>query len=89
MKNRFAGSRVIRLEQNYRSTQTILDAANSVIKNNSSRKPKELWTDSGQGDKIIWYKAQDERDEASFVASKVMEYVKTAADSEITPYFIE
>lgn len=75
-EKQFAGSRVIRLEQNYRSTQTILDAANSVIKNNSSRKPKELWTDSGQGDKIIWYKAQDERDEASFVASKVMEYVK-------------
>lgn len=75
-EKQFVGSRVIRLEQNYRSTQTILDAANSVIKNNSSRKPKELWTDSGQGDKIIWYKAQDERDEASFVASKVMEYVK-------------
>lgn len=75
-EKQFTGSRVIRLEQNYRSTQTILDAANSIIKNNASRKPKELWTDSGAGEKILWYKAQNERDEAAFVASKVMEIVK-------------
>ncbi|MGN0613704.1 MAG: ATP-dependent helicase [Porcipelethomonas sp.] len=75
-EKQFEGSRVIRLEQNYRSTQTILDAANSVIRNNASRKEKNLWTDSGQGDKIFWYKAQNERDEAQFVAQKIMECVK-------------
>ncbi|MBQ8435841.1 MAG: UvrD-helicase domain-containing protein [Oscillospiraceae bacterium] len=76
-EQQFAGSRVIRLEQNYRSTQTILDAANSVIKNNASRKEKQLWTELGQGDKIYWYKAQNERDEAQFVAEKIQENVKT------------
>lgn len=75
-ENQFAGSRVIRLEQNYRSTQNILSAANSVIKNNTSRKEKELWTDSGSGDKIYWYKAQNERDEAQFIAEKIQENVK-------------
>ena len=75
-EKQFAGSRVIRLEQNYRSTQNILSAANSIIKNNSSRKAKELWTDAGEGEKITWYRAQDERDEAAFIASKVMECVK-------------
>lgn len=75
-EKQFAGSKVIRLEQNYRSTQNILDAANSVIKNNSERKSKNLWTDSGEGDKIYWFKAKDERDEAAFVASKVLESVK-------------
>lgn len=72
----FPGSRVIRLEQNYRSTQTILDAANQVIKNNQSRKEKNLWTVAGQGEKIFWYKAQNERDEAQFVANEIMETVK-------------
>ncbi len=75
-EKQFAGSRVIRLEQNYRSTQIILDAANSVIKNNASRKEKKLWTDLGEGEKIYWYKAQNERDEAKFVADKILEQVK-------------
>ena len=75
-EKQFEGSRVIRLEQNYRSTQTILDAANSVIKNNSSRKEKSLWTETGSGDKIFWYKAQNEHDEANFVADKINELVK-------------
>jgi len=57
------------LDQNYRSTQTILDAANAVIDNNVDRKPKSLWTDSGAGDRIIRYHAEDEGDEATFVAS--------------------
>lgn len=72
----FAGARVVRLEQNYRSTQNILNAANSIIKNNSSRKEKSLWTDSGDGDKIYWCKAFDERDEAKFVAEKILDLVK-------------
>ena len=59
---------VVVLEQNYRSTQTILDAANAVIARNFARKPKELWTDSGPGDKIVRFHAQDEGDEATFVS---------------------
>ncbi len=57
------------LDQNYRSTQTILDAANAVIANNAARKPKNLWTDAGRGDRIVRYHAEDEGDEATFVAS--------------------
>jgi ATP-dependent DNA helicase UvrD/PcrA len=57
------------LDQNYRSTQTILDAANSVIANNPARKPKNLWTDAGAGHRIVRYHAEDEGDEATFVAS--------------------
>jgi DNA helicase-2/ATP-dependent DNA helicase PcrA len=56
------------LDQNYRSTQTILDAANAVIDNNVERKPKSLWTDSGQGERIVRYHAEDEGDEATWVA---------------------
>ena len=67
---------VIRLEQNYRSTQTILDAANSVIKNNENRKPKSLWTNGDSGNKVCWYKAYDENDEAQFVADRILESYK-------------
>ncbi len=56
------------LDQNYRSTQTILDAANAVIDNNVERKPKSLWTDSGEGERIVRYHAEDEGDEATWVA---------------------
>ena len=61
------------LDQNYRSTQTILDAANAVIDNNAGRKPKVLWSDNGKGDRITRYQAEDEADEATWVA-------RTAAD---------
>jgi DNA helicase II / ATP-dependent DNA helicase PcrA len=61
----------ILLEQNYRSTQTILDAANAVIEHNLARKPKSLWTESGSGDKIVRYHAEDEGDEAQWVAHTV------------------
>ncbi|MGI9052963.1 MAG: UvrD-helicase domain-containing protein [Ilumatobacteraceae bacterium] len=57
------------LDQNYRSTQTILDAANAVIANNAARKPKNLWTDAGRGDRVVRYHAEDEGDEATYVAS--------------------
>ncbi len=57
------------LDQNYRSTQTILDAANAVIQHNAERKPKHLWTDTGSGDRIVRYHAEDEGDEAMWVAS--------------------
>ncbi len=56
------------LDQNYRSTQNILDAANAVIDNNTERRPKSLWTDTGSGDKIIRYHAEDEGDEAMWIA---------------------
>ncbi len=67
----FPDTTVIVLEQNYRSTQTILDAANAVIANNLSRKPKELWTDAGDGHAIIRYHADDEGDEAQWVAHEM------------------
>jgi DNA helicase-2/ATP-dependent DNA helicase PcrA len=57
------------LDQNYRSTQTILDAANAVIANNVARKPKNLWTEAGRGHRIVRYHAEDEGDEATYVAS--------------------
>lgn len=64
-------AKVIKLEQNYRSTQIILEAANAVIENNSDRKPKSLWTEKAGGDKIIHYLAFDERDEARFIADTI------------------
>lgn len=61
----------VMLEQNYRSTQTILKAANEVIANNLVRKEKNLWTENGTGDKISYYRAQNEHDESQFVVSKI------------------
>ncbi len=67
----FPDTTVVLLEQNYRSTQTILDAANAVIGNNFGRKPKNLWTEVVGGDKIIRYHADDEVDESQFVAGEL------------------
>src|SRR3954471_10597795 len=67
----FPNARTIMLEQNYRSTQTILTAANAVISRNDGRKPKNLWTDSGAGDGIVGYVGDDEHDEARFVAEEI------------------
>ena len=67
----FPDATIVVLEQNYRSTQTILDAANSVIANNLRRKPKALWTDAGAGSPIIRYQAESEHDEASFIAHEI------------------
>jgi len=67
----FANATTILLEQNYRSTQRILDAANAIIENNRSRRPKRLFTEGEQGPPIARYRAEDEHDEASFVASEV------------------
>lgn len=66
---------VIKLEQNYRSTQNILEAANEVVKRNFQRKPKRLWTDKEGGDKIFYYTAQDEVEEAFFITRKVKELI--------------
>jgi DNA helicase-2/ATP-dependent DNA helicase PcrA len=67
---------VVVLEQNYRSTQNILDAANAVIAQNFGRKPKELWTETGPGDPIVRFHADDEGDEAAFVA-RTMQTLRT------------
>ena len=75
-EEQFEGAKVVRLEQNYRSTQTILNAANSVISHNNGRKPKTLWTSGDQGDKVYWYKAVDDIDEAQFVADTILERYK-------------
>src|SRR3954452_16149812 len=67
----FPNATTILLEQNYRSTQTILNAANSVIGHNKGRKPKRLWSEAGDGARIVGYVADDERDEARFVSEEV------------------
>ncbi len=67
----YPDARTIMLEQNYRSTQTILSAANAVISRNESRKPKNLWSDQGPGAKIVGFVADNEHDEAMFVAQEV------------------
>jgi DNA helicase-2/ATP-dependent DNA helicase PcrA len=68
----FPDATVITLDQNFRSTQTILDAANAVIANNVSRKPKNLWTEGGEGPRIVRYRAEDEHDEAEWVAHEIL-----------------
>ena len=73
----YHNSTVLRLEQNYRSTKTILSAANSVIKNNSSRLEKELWTDNSDGEKIEYKKCRDEHHEGSTVVDEVISATKT------------
>ncbi|MCI7495721.1 MAG: UvrD-helicase domain-containing protein [Ruminococcus sp.] len=78
-EKQFQNAVVIRLEQNYRSTKTILEAANDVIAHNTGRKEKTLWTDLEDGKKIIWYKAVDETDESRFVAEKIEKEVQNGA----------
>ena len=71
-EKQYKGARAIRLEQNYRSTQSILNAANAVISHNLGRKGKQLWTANGQGDPITVFEASDEGAEANFVAGKII-----------------
>lgn len=75
-EEQFENASVIRLEQNYRSTQNILSAANSVIAHNTSRKEKKLWTSSGDGEKVTIYKAVDELAESRFVADVILDKIK-------------
>lgn len=75
-EEQFDGAVVIRLEQNYRSTQNILNVANAVIANNTARNAKKLWTDAGDGEKITIYKASDEASESNFVATTILNGVK-------------
>ena len=71
-EKQYPATRVIRLEQNYRSTQSILNAANAVIANNLGRKGKKLWTSNPQGESIVAYEASDERAEASYVSNQIL-----------------
>lgn len=71
----YKNAKVILLEQNYRSTKTILNAANSVIKNNINKKDKNLWTDNGVGEKIKYVRTNDEKDEASYVTREIRNLV--------------
>ncbi|WP_425440907.1 DNA helicase PcrA [Sediminibacillus halophilus] len=73
----YPNATTVMLEQNYRSTKSILDAANTVIKNNSGRKPKNLWTENNEGSRIRYYQAATEQDEGLFVADKVEEFISS------------
>ncbi len=73
-EHHFANTKTIRLEQNYRSTQTILDVAGAVVKHNVERKGKNLWTSNPRGDRVRYYQAFDAESEARFVASKILEH---------------
>ena len=75
----YPNSKIILLEQNYRSTKTILNAANDVIKNNKQRKDKNLWTDNEVGDKIIFHKSSDEKDESLYVTREINKLIADGA----------
>ncbi len=82
----FPGTHVVKLEQNYRSTATILNAANAVIANNSSRLGKNLWTEGAEGESIKVYSAYNERDEAAFVIGRLRDWIaqgNVRADSAV------
>lgn len=73
----YPDAKTVMLEQNYRSTQTILNAANAVIRNNNERIAKKLWTDNGEGEKITYYRGQSDRSEALFVIKEIRDAVDT------------
>lgn len=79
----YADTKVIRLEQNYRSTQTILDVADAVVSNNTERKEKKLWTSNPSGEKIRYYQALDSDTEAKFVASKIYDHLRLDSKTRI------
>ena len=79
----FKNAKVILLEQNYRSTQTILDVADAIIKNNQNRKDKKLWTANEGGDKIFYYQAFDSDGEGRFVAAKIYDHLRANPKQKI------
>ncbi len=84
----FPGTRIIALEQNYRSTNTILRAANSIIAHNRERKPKNLWSELGEGEAVRVYEVEDEHAEARFVAAEIAELVEEGLNgSEIAVFY--
>src|SRR4029453_14296183 len=87
-KDDFPEATVVKLEQNYPSTQTILDAANAVISHNREQMPKHLWTDLGEGDKIVVRELDDEHAEARYVAGEIERMVDEGLSrSEIAVFY--
>jgi len=82
-ENHFQNVKVILLEQNYRSTQTILDAAHAIIENNVNQKKKKLWTANAGGERVFYYQAYDADGEARFVASKIEEFQRRAPNARV------
>ena len=82
-ENDFGDARIVRLEQNYRSTQVILDAASAVIRQNRNRKDKHLWTDRKGGSRILYYRANDELEEADFITKTVKRARSEDIDSTV------
>jgi len=80
----FANAKTVMLEQNYRSTQTILDAADAIISNNRNRKEKKLWTDNPDGEKISYFQAIDADNEARFVASQIYDHQRMNSKDKIS-----
>ncbi len=76
----YPNTRVLRLEQNYRSTQNILDAAWNVVQNNKARKPKKLWTEQEDGEQVTCYEAMDENDEAGYVGTRIEDWNTEGVD---------
>lgn len=76
----YPDAKVVLLEENYRSTKTILRAANDVIERNKNRRPKKLWTQNEEGEKIVYYRANDEQDESIFIAGKIDELAREGAN---------
>lgn len=76
----YPDAKVVLLEENYRSTKTILRAANDVIERNKNRRPKKLWTQNEEGEKIVYYQANDEQDESIFIAGKIDELAREGAN---------
>lgn len=72
----YPDAKIIKLEQNYRSSKYIIEAANTLIKNNTEALKKELWTDNPQGEKIQYLEAYDDRGEANWIAENIQEYIK-------------
>ena len=81
-ENDHKNAEVVLLEENYRSTKTILNAANNVIKNNIERKDKNLWTNNEEGDKIHYYRARDEKDEAFYVVNKIKDLLSEGEEKK-------
>ncbi len=80
----FPGTRVVTLEQNYRSTQNILQVANHMVRRNRLRKEKALWTQNPQGERLTFYEAEDEADEARFVVQKIIELIPPGSSSKLS-----
>ena len=84
----YPNAQTVLLEQNYRSTKRILEAANKVIENNINRKPKKLWTDNAEGNKIVYYHADSENAESQFVVGKMKEYLQKDPSKSLSDFAI-